>query len=127
MFDLIWYDTLNKPLLNPPAEIFKPAWIILYITIFLALLIYTKQKKRQVRGYVYFIIQLVLNLIWAPLFFGMHNILAAFIDIVLLNVFVILTIKEFYKASKASAIILIPYLIWILFAAYLNFSILMNN
>ncbi len=127
MFDSIWYDTLNKPLLNPPAEIFKPAWIILYITIFLALLIYTKQKKRQVRGYVYFIIQLVLNLIWAPLFFGMHNILAAFIDIVLLNVFVILTIKEFYKASKASAIILIPYLIWILFAAYLNFSILMNN
>ena len=127
MFDSIWYDTLNKPLLNPPAEIFKPAWIILYITIFLALLIYTKQKKRQVRGYVYFIIQLVLNLIWAPLFFGKHNILAAFIDIVLLNIFVILTIKEFYKASKASAIILIPYLIWILFAAYLNFSILINN
>ena len=127
MFDSIWYDTLNKPFLNPPAEIFKPVWIILYITIFISLILYTKQRNRNIKGYVFFIIQLVLNLIWVPLFFGMHNIAAALADIILLDIFLLLTIKEFYKVSKTAALFLVPYFLWILFAFYLNFSILINN
>lgn len=129
MFNSIWYDSLTKPFLNPPAEIFSPVWIILYATILIALIVYTIKiaHKSKFLGYVYFVAQMVLNLIWSPVFFYFHNIGLALIIIILLDIAVFMNIKEFYSVSKISGIILIPYLIWILFATYLNISFFVLN
>ena len=129
MFNTIWYDTLAKPFLTPPSEVFAPAWIILYITILASLIVFTitKTRRNKIKGYTCFLIQLLLNIAWAPVFFTMENIVLALIIILLLDIFVILTIKEFYKISQISAGILLPYLIWIIFATYLNIGILILN
>lgn len=129
MQNSIWYSTLTKPFLTPPAWVFTPAWIFLYITILAALLIFTTKRTREgkIKGYVFFIIQLLLNLAWSPVFFVLQNPALALVVILLMDLFVVLTIKEFYKISKFAAYILIPYLIWILFATYLNLGFVLMN
>ena len=128
MFDTLWFDTLIKPPFNPPAWIFTPVWIILYGMIFVSLLLYTiKPARNKMRGYIYFIIQMVLNLAWSPVFFLLHNITLALIIIILMDLFVILTIKRFYTVSKFAGMMLIPYFLWILFATYLNTAFLILN
>ncbi len=129
MYNSIWYDSLVKPVLNPPSWIFPPVWSILYALIIISLFIYIFKNSLQNKssGYVYFIIQLILNLAWSPIFFYFKNIGLALIIVVLLDYFVILTIKRFYSVSKISAILLIPYLLWILFATYLNTAFLILN
>ena len=122
--DLSWYRTLNKPPLNPPSEIFAPVWAVMYTLIFLSFSITDADKRPAI---TFFVIQLLLNFSWSPAFFYLHNIPLSFIIIVLLLIFIILTIISFYKISKISAYLLIPYLIWISFAAYLNFSIMILN
>ena len=125
MFKSVWYYNLQKPLFAPPNWIFPPVWSILYFTMFAALLLYIfKPAQNKISGYIYFAAQLTLNLLWTPVFFGLKNIVLALIVIIFLDIFVILTIKSFYKVSKISGVILIPYLIWILFATYLNIGYL---
>lgn len=128
MFKSVWYYNLTKPPLAPPDWIFPPVWSTLYFSMLVALLLYLfkpAQNKKSV--YIYFIAQLFLNLLWAPVFFYLKNMFLALIVIILLDIFVILTIKSFYKVSKISGLILIPYLIWILFATYLNIGYLVLN
>jgi len=128
MFNSIWYQSLTKPKFTPPDWLFSPIWIFLYITIFLSFILYfLKPYKNKKSGYVYFAIEMILNLLWSPIFFGMQNILSAFIVIVLMDIFAVLLIKKFYSVSKISGIILIPYLLWILFATYLNYAYLILN
>ena len=128
MFKSVWYYNLLKPPFAPPNWIFSPVWSILYFTIFVALLLYIfKLAPNKKSGYIYFAVQLILNLLWTPAFFYLQNIVFALIVIILLDIFVILTIKSFYKVSKISGLILIPYLIWILFATYLNIGYLVLN
>ena len=129
MYNSIWYNSLTKPVLNPQAKIFPPVWTILYILIFISLFLFinASSTSSKYKGYIYFAIQLFLNLIWSPVFFIMQNIGFALFIIILLDIFVFLTIKNFYKFSKISAILLIPYLLWILFATYLNISYFVLN
>ena len=128
MFQSAWYYNLIKPPFAPPDWIFPPVWSILYLTLFMALLLYVfKPSQNKKSGYIYFTTQLILNLLWTPAFFYLKNIVLALIVIILLDIFVILTIKSFYKVLKISALILIPYLIWILFATYLNIGYLIFN
>ena len=128
MFKSVWYYNLTKPPLAPPDWIFPPVWSILYFSMLVALLLYLfKPAQNKKSDYIYFIAQLFLNLLWAPVFFYLKNMFLALIVIILLDIFVILTIKSFYKVSKLSALILIPYLIWILFATYLNIGYLVLN
>ena len=128
MFKSVWYYNLTKPPLAPPDWIFPPVWSILYFSMLVALLLYLfKPTQNKKSGYIYFIAQLILNLLWTPAFFYLRNIVLALIVIILLDIFVILTIKSFYKVSKISGLILIPYLIWILFATYLNIGYLVLN
>ena len=125
MFKSVWYYNLTKPPLAPPDWIFPPVWSILYFSMLVALLLYLfKPAQNKKSGYIYFAVQLILNLLWTPAFFYLQNIVLALIVIILLDIFVILTIKSFYKVSKISGLILIPYLIWILFATYLNIGYL---
>jgi len=128
MFDFLWYKNLAKPPLSPPDWIFTPVWIVLYILIFASLALYFVRKAENKKsGYIYYFAQLLLNFIWFPIFFWMQNIKLAFVDIILLVIFVILTIYKFYSVSKFSGLILVPYLLWIIFAAYLNAGILFLN
>ena len=128
MFKSVWYYNLTKPPLAPPDWIFPPVWSILYFSMLVALLLYLfKSAQNKKSGYIYFAVQLILNLLWAIVFFYLKNMFLALIVIILLDIFVILTIKSFYKVSKISGLILIPYLIWILFATYLNIGYLVLN
>ena len=129
MYNTTWYATLIKPLFTPPGWIFPPVWIFLYITILVALLIFVTKRTNvdKIRGYVYYIIQLLLNVAWSPIFFLLQNPILALMVIILMDIFVVLTIKEFYKVSKYAAYILIPYLIWICFATYLNLGFVILN
>lgn len=127
--DIIWYETLNKPYLTPPSWVFTPAWIFLYILILFSIITYayTKTPKNKTGGYVFFGIQMVLNLLWTPVFFHFQNIRLSFLIICLLMIFIILTIIAFYKVSKIAAALLVPYIIWVGFAIYLNYGIMVLN
>lgn len=122
MYNSSWFNALNKPLLNPPSSVFLPVWVVLYSLMALSLILFffEKTSEPKLKGYLYFGIQLFFNLIWSPVFFLLQNIGFAFLIIVLLDVFAILTVKEFYKVSKLSGYLIIPYIVWILFATYLN-------
>ena len=128
MFNSVWYNNLIKPLFSPPKFLFAPIWTILYITILISFILFFKEKNEdKIFGYLYFSLQFFLNLIWSPIFFGLKNIGFALLIIVLLDIFVYLNIKEFYRISKISGLILIPYFIWILYATYLNFGYFVLN
>ena len=124
-----WFNSLNKPLLNPPSEVFTPVWIFLYITIGLSLFFFLKDgfNKKKIIPIIFFSIQLFLNFIWSPIFFGMQNIRFAMIVIALMWLFILLTIIAFKQHNKTSAMLLIPYFLWVSFACYLNFSFLRLN
>lgn len=124
-----WYYSLNQPPLNPPYYIFPPVWIVLYATLLIGLIVYTAKPSVQskLKGYIFFVAQLFFNLLWSPAFFVLKNITLALIIIVLLDVFVILTLINFYKISKTSCFILVPYFLWILFATYLNAGFFVLN
>ena len=129
MQNMEWYDNLNKPLLNPPSEIFMPVWIFLYITIGLSLIFFLKDgfNKSKIIPSIFFTTQMLLNFIWSSVFFGMQNILLGLIVVLLMWLFILLTIISFYKHSKTSAFLLIPYFLWVSFACYLNFEFLRLN
>ena len=128
MLDYIWYFSLTKPYLTPPAWIFAPVWSFLYLTIAFSFVLYfLKKDENKGLGYLYFLVQMILNLIWTPVCVGTKNILLALIVIILMDVFIILTIKKFYEVRKFAGLILIPYLIWTFFATYLNFGYFILN
>jgi len=125
-----WYTSLHKPFFNPPNWIFGPVWTILYVLIGISFYLIWKKgiKSIKVRSAInLFVIQLGLNAIWTPVFFGMHNPPWAFVIILLMIYFSVLTIISFKKINKLAAYLLYPYLIWIIFAAALNFSIWLLN
>ena len=129
MNNMNWYDTLNKPFLNPPSVIFTPVWTILYIMMAISLILYIRggNTKEKLKGIILFGIQLALNLSWSSVFFGMKNIPLALLIIILMWISILFTIIIFYKHSKIAAILLIPYFLWVSFATYLNFGFFILN
>lgn len=121
-----WYETLNKPFFNPPNWVFAPVWTILYILMGIAAgLVWAKgfYHKWVKTAMYHFIFQLLLNGIWSVVFFGFKSPGFAFLIIIALLALIILTYKWFKIVSKKAAYLLIPYLVWVLFAAALNYSI----
>ena len=121
-----WYTALNKPSFNPPSWLFGPVWIGLYTLMGIALFIIWRQgrEKRGVKeALIFFMTQLVLNAAWTPLFFGLKIPGVAFAEIVLLWIIIVLTLVRFYKLSKTAGLLLVPYILWVSFAAVLNYSI----
>ena len=129
MQDSLWYYSLNKSPLTPPEAVFPIAWTILYIMIALSLFFYIKDGLRQEKiiPLVIFITQIILNLLWTPVFFESHDIKLAFFIIIALIILVFINIILFYKKSKTAAFLLIPYFLWLIFAAYLNYEIIKLN
>ncbi|MEM4230293.1 MAG: TspO/MBR family protein [Candidatus Pacearchaeota archaeon] len=121
-----WYTTLQKPSLTPPGNVIGIVWIVLFVLMGISLYVvwdkFPKNKKSKSALFT-FGVQLVLNILWSVFFFGMKSPFLALINIGLLWLFILLTILSFYKISKISAYLLVPYIVWVSFASYLNFSI----
>lgn len=129
MHNIDWFNTLIKPVFSPPSWVFAPAWIILYSMIFVSLLIYTLHRSRvdKLWGYVFFVAQMALNLLWTPVFFGLKNIEGGLVVILLLDIFAILTLISFLRVSKTAFITFLPYVIWLFYATYLNVGFVVLN
>lgn len=126
----VWYQSLNKPFLSPPNWIFGPVWTVLYALMGIAAgLIWQKglKNKKVKKALIYFIMQLFFNFLWSLIFFGMRLPVLALIDILVLFAYIVITMLEFQRVSKPAAYLMIPYLFWVVFATYLNFSIVMFN
>jgi tryptophan-rich sensory protein len=118
-----WYATLNHPPGKPPNEIFGPVWSALYLMIGISFALVWHHRTLQPgkpRPFQVFGLQLFLNLAWTPIFFGLHQIGLALVFILLLWGAIILTIREFAGISKPAAALLVPYLLWVSYATYLN-------
>lgn len=122
-----WYPTLIKPVFNPPNWIFAPVWTILYIMMGVAGgMIWNhleSDQKNVKKAFTFFIIQLALNALWSYLFFGLHNPLLALIEIIILWLLIFETYIQFKPINKTAALLLLPYLAWVSFAAVLNAAI----
>jgi len=125
-----WYSTIQKPSFNPPNWIFAPVWILLFLLMGISLyLIWSKgfdHKRTKIAIFIFFF-QLILNILWSILFFALQSPLCAFIEIIILWFMILLTIISFYRVSKITVYLLLPYIIWVSFALVLNFSILIIN
>jgi tryptophan-rich sensory protein len=125
-----WYAGIAKPSFNPPNWIFGPVWTLLYALMGLAAyLVYEKGFKRPEvkKALAVFAAQLLLNALWSIVFFGAHMILGAAVVIVLLWAMILATILLFTKISKTAAYLLVPYILWVTFAAVLNVSFYVLN
>lgn len=125
-----WYETLNKPTFSPPNEVFGPVWIILYLLMGVSLyLIWNNglENKDVHKAIIVFGIQLILNLLWSIAFFGLQSPVLGLIIIILLWLAIILTIRKFCPISSVAAWLLIPYLLWVTFAAILNYYLVVMN
>lgn len=126
----LWYATLVKPALTPPAWVFGPVWTTLYALMGIAAFLIWKEglNRREVKiALGIFIGQLALNTLWSIIFFGLHNPGAAMIEISFLWLAILATIAAFYKISRPAAYLLLPYILWVSFAAYLNLMIWVLN
>ena len=120
-----WFDALEKPALMPPGWLFGVAWTILYILMGLALAIVLHARGAKGRGpaIVLFLVQLVMNLAWSPLFFRAHQVGSALMLILALIVVVAITIWLFARIRRVAGLLLLPYLAWLAFASFLNYEI----
>lgn len=118
------YSFINRPPLSPPSWLFPVVWTILYTLMGISVAIYYIKTNKIPRIYIS---QLLVNFIWPLIFFNLGAYFLSFIVLLLLIVLVINMIKEFFKISKLAGILQVPYLLWLLFAAYLNFAIYLLN
>jgi tryptophan-rich sensory protein len=120
-----WFDALEKPALMPPGWLFGVAWTILYILMGLALAIVLHARGAKGRGLAItlFLIQLLMNLAWSPLFFRAHQVGSALVLILALIVVVAITIWLFARIRRVAGLLLLPYLAWLAFASFLNYEI----
>lgn len=122
-----WYENLNKPVYNPPRIVFPIAWTILYILIGISY--YFGLYKKALIYYLIPIIHLILNFLYSPMFFYYKQILGSAILTLIILIFAIMTLIQFAMTNKSivSAVLLIPYIIWLIFANYLSWSIYKLN
>jgi benzodiazapine receptor len=128
MFSLpgAWYVALDKPVWNPPAWIFGPAWTLLYTLMAIAAWLVWKSDGWR-RPLLLYFVQLLLNAAWTPIFFGAHQLGWALVEIVVLWIAILLTLRSFYRVNKTAGWLFAPYLAWVTFAALLNFTLWRMN
>lgn len=118
------FSVINKPALSPPGFLFPIVWTILYILMGISsYMIYESDSPYKGRALEVYAIQLFFNFFWSIIFFGFHRYFLAFLWLIALIFFIIIMIYRFYRISPKAAYLQIPYLLWCLFAAYLNFMI----
>ncbi len=121
-----WYAALVKPSFTLPNWLFAPVWTGLYLLMGIsAFLVWRKSLDNHLvnSGLRIFILQLFLNTLWSFLFFGLKSPLLGLIEIMILWIAILLTIRSFLKVSNTAGLLLLPYILWVSFAAILNFSL----
>ncbi|MFH2136458.1 MAG: TspO/MBR family protein [Patescibacteria group bacterium] len=125
-----WYANLLRPEFSPPNWIFAPVWTTLFALMGIAAFLVWKRglgdKKVKIALWI-FAGQLILNIFWSIIFFGLHSPGGAFLEIIFLWLAILATIISFAKISKPAAWLLLPYILWVSFAAYLNYAIWILN
>lgn len=123
--DNAWYQTLLKPDIQPPGWVFGVVWPTLYLMLGLAfaMVLNARDARGRNTAILLFLSQFVINLAWSPIFFGAHQVTAAFFIILVMLGVAIATTFAFARVRKAAAWLMVPYLVWISFAAVLNFQI----
>ena len=122
------YETIIKPDISPPGYLFPIVWTILYILMGISsYLIYTSDSENKTKALNIYAAQLIFNFFWSIIFFRYNNYLLAFVWLLILIILIIAMIKAFYEIKPIAGILQIFYLLWCLFAAYLNLSIYLLN
>jgi len=125
-----WYATLQKPAFTPPNWLFAPAWGTLYLLMGISAFLIWKRgldNPQVKRALIVFLIQLALNALWSVVFFGLESPLYGVIVIAALWIAILLTILNFFKISTTAGLLLLPYILWVSFAAVLNISVWLLN
>lgn len=124
-----WYPTLSKPTWTPPNWAFSPVWTVLYVMMATAGWIVWMRGRSSSAAVALglFAVQLVLNAAWSWLFFGMRSVAAGLVDIALLWCAILATIIAFWRVSVLAGALMMPYLLWVSYAAALNFVIWKMN
>ena len=122
-----WYSQLIKSNYNPPDWIFAPVWTMLYFMMSVAVWIFWNSKKRDLKTiYIYFI-HIVFNTTWSIVFFALHNIPIALLNLSILVFLIIILILRFRRVNLVSYYLMIPYLLWTSYALFLNLNLLLLN
>lgn len=124
-----WYTMLDKPPLLPPNYVFGPVWMLLYVTIGVALYLVwvAKTKRSKYRAYSAFTTQMILNTLWSLVFFGLQMPWAGVVVIVLLIGAIAWAIYEFWYHTRLASYLLVPYILWVCFATYLTIGVAVLN
>jgi tryptophan-rich sensory protein len=124
-----WYASLAKPAWTPPSAIFGPVWTTLYVLMAVAAWLVWKRAGFSGAGQALglFIFQLILNVLWSYLFFGLHRIGFAFVDVVALWIVILMVMVLFWGKDWRAGALMIPYLAWVSFASSLNFALWRMN
>ena len=122
-----WYSSLVKSNYNPPDWIFAPVWITLYLMMTIAIWLFWHSKNRDLNTiYIYFI-HIVFNTTWSIVFFGLHQIFTALVVLLVLIFLIITLILKFKRVNLISYYLMFPYLLWTLYALFLNINLLVLN
>ena len=122
-----WYSELVKSNYNPPDWVFAPIWTTLYLMMTLAIWFFWHSKNRDIKTiYIYFI-HIVFNTTWSIVFFGLHQIFLALVALIVLIFLIIILIQRFKRVNLLSYYLMIPYLLWTVYALFLNFNLLVLN
>ena len=122
-----WYSTLAKASFNPPDWVFAPVWTTLYLFMTIAIWSAWHKNYKDINLIYYYLIHLCFNTTWSIIFFVFHNIFLALINLLIIVFFIIFLMFKFIKVSNLSFILMIPYLLWCLYALILNSSLLILN
>jgi len=124
-----WYRNLNKPSFAPPNFLFAPVWTILFFLMAIAafLVWQNKNNSQAKKALIFYFVQLAFNSLWSIIFFGLHNPGVAFLEIIILWLLILLTLIKFYKIQKIAGLLLVPYLLWVSFASFLNLFVWLLN
>jgi tryptophan-rich sensory protein len=124
-----WYGTLNKPTWTPPNAVFGPVWTVLYLMMAVAVWLVWRRGERVPVGVplTLFGVQLIVNVMWSWLFFGMRLPGAAFVDVVALWCLILATIITFWPVAPLAGALLLPYFAWVTFASALNWAVWRMN
>ncbi len=125
-----WYNTLEKSSLTPPNYIFGPVWTLLFLLMGVSFYLIQekgKSKKEVAKASIVFVVQFAFNLAWSFLFFGLRSPFYGLLCIVLLLALILINLIQFYKIDKTAGYFYLPYVLWVSFASYLNFTIFLLN
>jgi tryptophan-rich sensory protein len=119
-----WYASLAKPAWTPPGALFAPVWTALYLAMGIAAwMVWRRGGRSRAPALALYLVQLALNALWSYLFFGLHRPGLAFLDIALLWAAILSVLFLFWRVKAVAGALILPYLLWVSFAACLNFAI----